>query len=179
MLRLQSTIHEELQIGANHLADNKLALCEQPPLHDLEIVEIDYDGRPFFLDKRAAVAWRKMCATAISDEVILSPYSGFRSYIYQKQLIRRKLDKGKSLEVILTETAIPRFSEHHSGCAVDICTNARFELSEQFENTNAFSWLERNASRFGFRLSYPRNNNKGIIYEPWHWYFQEKLANLT
>ncbi|HVT32680.1 MAG TPA: D-alanyl-D-alanine carboxypeptidase family protein, partial [Rhodanobacteraceae bacterium] len=33
----------------------------------------------------------------------------------------------------------------------------------------AFAWLKRHASRFGFRLSYPRRNRHGIAYEPWHW----------
>ena len=31
------------------------------------------------------------------------------------------------------------------------------------------AWLRTNAPRFGFHLSYPRNNPHGIGYEPWHW----------
>lgn len=64
------------------------------------------------------------------------------------------------------------YSEHHSGCAVDICSNDRFKLSESFEETDAFEWLMSHAQTFGFSLSYPRNNDKGIIYEPWHWFFR-------
>jgi hypothetical protein len=26
------------------------------------------------------------------------------------------------------------------------------------------------AGRHGFRLSYPRDNPHGVIYEPWHWF---------
>jgi len=73
------------------------------------------------LHKASAGAWRNMCDTAASDRVQLRPFSGFRSYLYQRQLIRRKLDSGRPIEIILTETAIPGFSEHHTGLAVDVC----------------------------------------------------------
>jgi D-alanyl-D-alanine carboxypeptidase len=84
-------------------------------------------------------------------------------------LIKQELGKGKSLELILKQTAIPGFSEHHGGCAVDICTEGKFYLSEEFEKSEAFAWLRENARRYSFKMSYPRDNKKGIIYEPWHW----------
>jgi D-alanyl-D-alanine carboxypeptidase len=164
-------IHHELGITDRHLSECKLEWCEEPPLNHLEVTDIVFDGRPFILEKGAACAWREMCQSARNDGVTLMPYSGFRSYLHQRQLIRGKLDKGRSLEIILTETAIPGFSEHHSGRAVDICAENQFSLTEAFEKTSAFEWLFKNASQFGFRLSYPRDNDKGIIYEPWHWYF--------
>ena len=171
MNELLKRIYAELNITENHLSANKLARCKQAYLHDLEVVDIDFDGRPFILAIPAAVAWRNMQQVAKSDGIFLEAYSGFRSYIYQKQLIARKLEKGRPLEAILQETAIPGFSEHHSGCAVDIVTDAKYELLEHFDQTEAFKWLGENAGRFAFQLSYPRNNTKGIIYEPWHWCF--------
>ena len=27
----------------------------------------------------------------------------------------------------------------------------------------------QHAAAFGFRMTYPRNNAQGIVYEPWHW----------
>ena len=42
-------------------------------------------------------------------------------------------------------------------------------VEEEFERSPAFAWLKRHASRFGFRLSYPRRNRHGMAYEPWHW----------
>jgi D-alanyl-D-alanine carboxypeptidase len=81
------------------------------------------------------------------------------------------LKNGRPLDDILTHIAIPGFSEHHSGRAVDIHEDGHTVLEEEFEKTQAFAWLRENAARFGFRLSYPRGNDQGIIYEPWHWYF--------
>ncbi|MCF6324099.1 MAG: D-alanyl-D-alanine carboxypeptidase family protein [Gammaproteobacteria bacterium] len=29
--------------------------------------------------------------------------------------------------------------------------------------------MQRNGKHYGFKLSYPKNLNRKIIYEPWHW----------
>jgi len=63
-------------------------------------------------------------------------------------------------------SAPPGFSEHHSGKAFDFNS-----VEKSFENTPEFKWLESNASKYGFRLSYPKNSTKGAGYEPWHWYY--------
>jgi D-alanyl-D-alanine carboxypeptidase len=46
-------------------------------------------------------------------------------------------------------------------------------LEVDFEQTAAFAWLTAHAHEFGFRLSYPRGNEWGFQYEPWHWCFDE------
>jgi D-alanyl-D-alanine carboxypeptidase len=65
------------------------------------------------------------------------------------------------------------YSEHHSGCAVDIGSNDAAVLETDFEDSQAFKWLSNKATKFNFKLSYPRNNDSGIIYEPWHWCYQK------
>ncbi len=40
-----------------------------------------------------------------------------------------------------------------------------------FENTAVFRWLQTNAARYGFEMSFPRNNSQGLAYQPWHWRF--------
>ncbi|MNW15580.1 D-alanyl-D-alanine carboxypeptidase [compost metagenome] len=49
-------------------------------------------------------------------------------------------------------------------------------LEEVFEQTPAFAWLQANADRFGFVLSFPRGNACGYLYEPWHWCYQQVTA---
>ena len=165
------SLHHELGIDSTILAKNRLSLCVQPALDQLEVVDIDFEGRPFILASPAAVAWRMMGGAASTDGVPLKPFSGFRSYLHQKKLIERHLANGRSLADVLTGTAIPGFSEHHSGRAIDLCAIDKTKLEQEFEFTDTFSWLTENAGRFKFRLSYPKNNTMGIIYEPWHWYF--------
>lgn len=174
MSTILETIYYDLNIEPHRLTNNKLPFCEQAQLSSLEVVDIDWKGRPFILTKSTAIAWRQMLNSAINDGIVLHPISGFRSYLQQREIIANKLNKGKSLDVILTETAIPGFSEHHTGRAIDISTADQFELNESFANTAAFSWLCKNAPRFDFALSYPHDNRKGIVYEPWHWCFAER-----
>ncbi len=164
-------IHEELGITSQHLAANKLSLHPQPSLDHLKVVDIDFEGKPFILRSDVSDAWLKMKADAAMENVNIQPYSGFRSYLHQKRLIEHHLKNGRSLESVLTQIAIPGFSEHHTGCAIDIYSAGKPVLEEIFEDSVEFDWLTRNAGRYGFRLSYPRSNSFGIIYEPWHWFF--------
>jgi hypothetical protein len=131
----------------------------------------DPDGRPMYLATPAAKGWRAMHAAAARDGVTLQPVSTFRSAAYQRGLIARKLKRGDTLATILSVNAAPGYSEHHSGRAIDIGTPGCAALDEAFERTPAFAWLQQHAPTFGFRLSYPRDNALGVIYEPWHWYF--------
>jgi D-alanyl-D-alanine carboxypeptidase len=137
-----------------------------------ELVDIgaNPDGRVILLSPRAAAAWAKMRGAASSAGVTLVPISGFRSIERQMDIIKDKLSGGESIESILATVAAPGYSEHHTGRAIDISTPGEPPLTESFANTPAYSWLEAHASKFGFRLSFPRGNPHGIAYEPWHWF---------
>jgi D-alanyl-D-alanine carboxypeptidase len=69
-------------------------------------------------------------------------------------------------------SALPGFSEHHTGRAVDVGTPDSVPLDYGFQSTGAFAWLQSNAADFNFRLSYPADNSEGYVYEPWHWCYQ-------
>jgi LAS superfamily LD-carboxypeptidase LdcB len=125
--------------------------------------------RSLWLEENTAIALRAMRNAAAESAVTLLPVSGFRSVAYQDGLIRRKIDRGQTLEQILQVNAPPGFSEHHSGRAVDITAPGEPLLEESFESTLAFAWLREHAATFGFSLSYPRGNALGVVYEPWHW----------
>jgi D-alanyl-D-alanine carboxypeptidase len=143
------------------------------PVHaearSLLYVGLGTDGRDKFLAPGAARAWIAMRDAAMADEIELLLVSAFRSYDFQVQLIRGKLAQGRSIDEILTVNAPPGCSEHHNGRAVDIGSRDTPPLEEDFERTAAFAWLSANAGRFNFKLSYPRGNAAGYLYEPWHW----------
>ena len=63
------------------------------------------------------------------------------------------------------------YSEHQLGTTVDL-TAQNFDpvLDTKFDTTTAFVWLTNNAYKYGFVLSYPKNNAY-YQYEPWHWRF--------
>lgn len=62
------------------------------------------------------------------------------------------------------------YSEHQLGTTVDMTTVKTGTLTQAFDKTPEFMWLTNNAYRYGFVLSYPKNN-KYYTYEPWHWRF--------
>ena len=144
-----------------------LTLCvEGDPL---VVVEVDARGREQRLTPAAAEAWRTMKAAAASDGVGLYLVSAFRSLDRQCEIVRGKLARGQSIEEILTVSAPPGYSEHHTGRAIDIGASPDDPLEELFERSNAFAWLAAHATAHGFFLSYPRGNRHGYRYEPWHW----------
>jgi D-alanyl-D-alanine carboxypeptidase len=106
------------------------------------------------------------------DSVDLHFVSAFRSFDDQKKIIQRKLNRGYSIKKILRENKLPGYSEHHTGKAIDITSKKLNGLFVSFEDTREFKWLVKNAATYNFYLSYPKDNNEGIMYEPWHWMFK-------
>ncbi|MFC6839871.1 M15 family metallopeptidase [Xanthomonas theicola] len=125
--------------------------------------------RPLWLSAGAARAWHALQRAAARDGVVLEAISGYRSHAYQLGIFARKSARGQSLQQILQVNAAPGYSEHHSGDALDIGTPAEPPAEESLERTAAFAWLQAHAAGFGYRMSYPRGNPHGIVYEPWHW----------
>ena len=159
----------ELGISPDLIEMRGLPLCAEPEA--LEVAEVDDDGREYRLTPAAAAAWRKMKAAAAAEGVVLKLISAFRSIDRQVEILREKLAKGQTVEEILSASAPPGYSEHHTGRAIDIDTDGAPPLEIEFEDTIAFAWLTRNAGRFGYVLSFPKGNRYGYQYEPWHWFY--------
>ena len=164
-------IHRTLGIPENYVRNNRLPL--QIEATNLMAAGQDIFKRPQQLTHQALNGWLAMRTAAAKDGVQLAMVSAFRSVDYQCQLIKRKLERGQSLEQILTVNAAPGYSEHHTGRALDLTTSDCQPLTEDFANTPAFLWLTEHAEDFAFTLSYPENNSYGLAYEPWHWAFRD------
>ena len=157
----------ELRITEEDIRACKLPAYEQSG----NLVQADDDmfGRTQLMTPATLTSWQNLKKAAQDEGITLLLVSAFRSIDYQCELIAAKLERGQKLSDILSVNAIPGFSEHHTGRALDINTPDCEPLSEAFEETPAFIWLEANASRYEFGLSFPRDNECGISYEPWHW----------
>lgn len=161
----------ELGVPAATIRERKMRLCAEA--EKLVIAEFGPRGRKHRLVPAAARAWKRMKAAAAKADVGLKIVSAFRSFDRQTEIIRGKIAGGQSIEEILSVSAPPGYSEHHTGCAIDIGTAGCDELEEIFEQSAAFSWLVENASRYGYFMSYPRGNRYGYRYEPWHWMYRK------
>ena len=160
-------LHTELGIPDDYGTDDARPAFTEA----VDLVEVgpNPDGRMQYLTSAAAASWQAMQAAAREDGIALLLISGFRSIEYQAGLIRRKLEAGQSVSDILSVNAAPGFSEHHSGRAIDLAEPNGEPLTEEFESSPAFAWLQNNAAGFGFSMTYPRENRQGFVYEPWHW----------
>lgn len=118
--------------------------------------------------------------------------SGYRSAASQRSIFKRKfgvsdiqnIPLGKydaELDTVLAVSAIPGYSKHHSGYAVDFgCGNDY--LVYRFAETECYEWMSannfENAKRFGFIPSYPNGvQYQGPNPEPWEfvWVGEETL----
>ncbi len=130
-------------------------------------------GRSVKMRVDAAAALHDLMNQARAAGVAIIPISGFRSREYQGMLFQKAVAKYGSEDAAVRWVARPGRSEHQTGLVVDLGDeeNPAADVEPPFEKTSAFHWLEKNAARFGFELSYPRNNSRGVHYEPWHWRF--------
>ena len=160
-------LHQELGIPDDYGRDPRKPVFDEAA----ELVEVGPNlvGRMQSLEPQTAERWAAMVRAAAAGGVQLMIVSGYRSIDYQARLIRKKINAGQQLNDILTVSAAPGYSEHHTGRAVDIATPGSRPLTEEFEESAAFRWLTENAADFGFSMTYPRGNRFGFIYEPWHW----------
>jgi D-alanyl-D-alanine carboxypeptidase len=138
---------------------------------DIEQIDDDYilegkDDQYFHGDAMRFL--ERMLDAAERDDVDLKIISGYRSFDEQ-----REVKNGHTTvfgEGANAFSADQGFSEHQLGTTIDITTPEIGATSASFGETEAFEWLQENAHKYGFILSYPEGNTF-YIYEPWHWRF--------
>ena len=112
-----------------------------------------------YLTRECYEAMEKMFAAA--EDADMNGYivtSGYRDYKRQGEIFAES-EPGYAQE--------PGASEHQTGLAFDVTV----ETASGFENTPQYSWLMKNAHKYGFIQRYPANKSHvtGISYEPWHY----------
>jgi hypothetical protein len=110
--------------------------------------------------------------------------SGYRSPGRQAYLFFYYLVKSSnfSLNENAKWIAMPGYSEHGHpvNTAIDFCSIegingfSNNQTAEDFVKLPEYEWLLENASKFNFYLSYPKNNNLGVAFEPWHWHWEKR-----
>jgi zinc D-Ala-D-Ala carboxypeptidase len=182
-------------IGGNNNAQNPdlatSANSNQPPDIDNLLNHLSYNEAPsdelvsigggYRLRKAAAAKFQAMVSAARSSGVNITTISAFRSVEDQKRLFfgvgaERGQQPTKRAEV----SAPPKYSEHHTGYAVDIGDSSvpATNLNQNFDTTPAYKWIKANAATYSFELSFPKNNIQKVSYEPWHWRFVGDINSL-
>lgn len=123
-----------------------------------KVLEFHREAYPFLKD---------MLEDARDDGVDLKVVSAFRSFGTQAGLKESySVRYGSGANAFSADQG---YSEHQLGTAVDVTVNG-VGLATSFADTQEYQWLLDNAHRYGFILSYPKDN-AFYIYEPWHWRF--------
>lgn len=172
LLRIRA-IHQALGIPADY--GRNIGLPAYMENEQVVTAGKDLFNRDLFLTVETSLAWNSLQLAAGLDGISLIAVSGFRSVERQQQIFERKIKNGASMSMILAVNAAPGYSQHHTGCAIDVTDSDSCEkpLEEDFESMPAFAWLVQHAEDHGFHLEYTRDNPWGFIYEPWHWVFSE------
>lgn len=149
-----------------------------PADYEVQLTELS-NGKK--VDSRIYPELQKMFDDARAQGYSLFVREGYRTQEEQQQLMDEKIEayenegKSKSEAKKLAEqwVAISGTSEHQLGIAVDI--NADTSKSSR---DDVYSWLEKNAHRYGFIKRYPSNKTDitGVINEPWHYRYVGKEA---
>ena len=117
---------------------------------------------------------------AKKDGIYLVFLSGFRSINLQNDIFYSlKSIRNQEAAERARVSAPPGYSEHSTGFAIDIgdATQRETDFETDFEHTDAFKWLIKNAAKFHFKLSFTKDN-KFIDYEPWHWRYEGSIEAL-
>ncbi|MEI2803615.1 MAG: M15 family metallopeptidase [Trichococcus flocculiformis] len=160
------------------LVNRENQLAEEIPM-EFYLTESGYQ-----IDSRIQDPYSQLMEAGKAAGMDLTMVSGYRS-IEQQQAnydvnYQNFLASGLSEEEARTKTegyiALPHASEHTTGLAVDITSNALANqegnsgLLPDLENYPEGLWLKENAPKFGFILRYPKAKEAitGINFEPWH-----------
>jgi len=143
-----------------HYIPEKIVPIEKKYLYNEAVTKsIHGQVEPFFSE---------MIDDALDDGVKIWVSSAYRSFNEQAGL------KGAYTQAYGSGanafSADQGYSEHQLGTTLDFTTEGLGGGLNGFEATAAYTWLQKNAHKYGFTLSYPKNNAY-YVFEPWHWRF--------
>ena len=133
---------------------------------------VSYQG--FVISAKILPYLDAMFKAAVAAGVPLSITSSYRSYSNQVTTYNHWVQVNGSYEAADTVSARPGYSEHQTGFAVDLSAGGC--SLECFAKTPQYTWLKKNAHKYGFVLRYPSGYESVTGYKPeaWHWRYVGK-----
>ena len=125
------------------------------------------------VEKEAYEKFKELKSALEKDGVIIELDSVYRSVKRQQELWDEFTIKYGE-DYVKKYVAVPGYSEHHTGLAIDICLRKDGELiyenDDMIAEKEIFSKIHAKLSDYGFILRYleGRDDITGYSYEPWH-----------
>ena len=127
------------------------------------------------IEKKAYEQYKKLAKDLKKDGVEIVLDSVYRSVKEQQNLWDEwSKDPEKGIDYVKKFVAVPGYSEHHTGLAVDICIKKDGKLiydnDEMIAEREIFGKIHKKLEKYGFILRYleGRDDVTGYAYEPWH-----------
>ena len=134
----------------------------------------NYFGEPIRVEKASYAAYQALRADLLAEGVDIELESCYRSVERQEELWA-EYEKAYGLDYCNKYVAVPGFSEHHTGFAIDtnLIQQTDDETSEeekQKEREQLWEKVHEKLPEYGFILRYLQNKETitGYSYEPWH-----------
>ena len=144
--------------------DNKIPDNYKPELTDINGIKVD---------KSIANDLSGLLAAAKKANFPIIITTGYRTISEQKRLfdntVSNFIDQGNSRNIAEERAkqmaALPGYSEHHTGLAVDFTMEGTYD-----EKLEMWAWLAANSHKYGFILRYPEGKEHitSYDYEAWH-----------
>ena len=128
------------------------------------------------VEKNAYESYLKLEKALAKDGVNIELDSVYRSVKAQQDLWDEwSADPEKGIDYVRKFVAVPGYSEHHTGLAIDICIRKEdgeleFDNDEMIADRDTFAKVHEKLADYGFILRYLENreDSTGYTYEPWH-----------
>ena len=118
---------------------------------------------------------RAMAEAARENGTPIQVFSPFRGYKQQRSLFNGYAgwtgSEYTNFDSAINFSARPGHSEHQTGLTIDFVSVGDSGLTSNWEVTPAGGWMEKNAWKFGWLMSYPDGAKDAVCYryEPWHY----------
>ena len=136
-------------------------------------------GKEFQVEKETYRHFIELRNEMLNEGIQIELDSIYRSVARQKEIVAEFTEKyGENY--VKKYVAVPGFSEHHTGLAVDICLVVNGKIiddnDEMIAQKEIFSKIHKKLADYGFILRYPpgKENITGYAYEPWHFRYVGK-----
>ncbi len=125
------------------------------------------------VEKEAYESYKELKEALLKEGITIELDSAYRSVKAQEDLWNAwMIEKGE--DYVRKYVAVPGYSEHHTGLAIDICIKINnkliYENSDMLKEEEIFSKIHNKLPKYGFILRYPQGKEEvtGYSYEPWH-----------
>lgn len=140
------------------------------------------NGNNFFLRNILINDLKDLVNAAKAENIDLSIVSGYRSYATQVSTYNYWVQYNSgNLDAADKVSARAGHSQHQLGTAIDFSSKEVSDnIGTRFSTTKASAWLQKNAYKYGFVMSFPSGYERvtGFSYESWHYRYIGKTNAL-